>query len=428
MRFSAVLFNKKILLGRPSNNLTSGIVGLANVGKSTFFQAITKSTLGNPANYPFATIQPEEAKCIVPSTKLENLQKLYQSDKTVPATLTIYDIAGLIRGASNGEGLGNQFLNDIRHVDGIYQVVRGFVDEDITHIEGNVDPVRDCSLVQDELILKDLDILENLVEKIDKKKIKASKNSVEYKEMEFEIAFLKKLEEHLYNGMKIYHLKDVLKDQKSEQWTEQEVEILNKHNFLTSKPTIFLLNVNPRDYLLQDNQFKKRVQEWISEYSPNDPLILFSAELETKYNEFGGETPEFLDYCSMQLNKFNTSSETTPTATKMTSCLPDIIKQMRRSLKLISFYTCGPIECRQWTIREQSTAPEGAGVIHTDLKKTFINAEVMKYADIENHLLKPQVSDLSVLKNIGKLKRVGKTYIIEDGDVCLFKASKGNSR
>ncbi|KAL6947086.1 Obg-like ATPase [Hanseniaspora vineae] len=423
MRFTAALFNKKILLGRPSNNLTSGIVGLANVGKSTFFQAITKSTLGNPANYPFATIQPEEAKCIVPSTKLANLQKLYQSEKTVPATLTIYDIAGLIRGACNGEGLGNQFLNDIRHVDGIYQVVRGFVDEDITHIEGNVDPVRDCSLVQDELILKDLDILENLVEKLDKKKVKASKNSVEYKELEFELDFLKRLEEHLYNGMKIYHLKDVMEGEKSEQWTDQEVEILNKHNFLTSKPTIFLLNVNPRDYLLQENQFKQKVQEWISKYSPNDHLILFSAELETKYNELGGDTLEFFEYCSSQINSSTKASDA-----KTTSCLPDIIKQMRKSLKLISFYTCGPIECRQWTIREQSTAPEGAGVIHTDLKKTFINAEVMKYADIETHLIKPQVNDINVLKNIGKLKRVGKAYIIEDGDVCLFKASKGNSR
>lgn len=403
---------KRNFLGRPSNNLTSGIVGLANVGKSTFFQAITQSKLGNPANYPFATIEPEEAKVIVPSKRLDHLQRLYQSEKKIPATLTIYDIAGLTRGASQGEGLGNKFLNDIRHTDGIYQVVRGFTKQEITHIEGSVDPVRDLSVVQDELVLKDLEFLEGIREKLERKMNRTAKNSGDYQQMSTELEMMNALEEHLYEGKKIAHFK--------QNWSEDEVNILNKHNFLTAKPTLVLLNVCPEDYLLQENQFKEKVCKWINEYSPGDELLLFSADFETKYNEFmeSGNKQGFHNYCREIVGD---SLDTTG----FESALPQIILKMREILGLISFYTCGPLEARQWTVREGTFAPQAAGVIHTDLEKTFISASVIKYADLES--MAPPLQE-STLKSQGKIKRGGKQYTIEDGDVVLFKAAGGNTR
>lgn len=212
----------KKLFGRPSNNLTSGIVGLANVGKSTFFQAITKSTLGNPANYPFATIEPEEARVLVPSAELDNLAKLYGSKKKIPAILKIFDIAGLVRGASDNKGLGNAFLNDIRSVDGIFQVVRAFKDTEITHIEGGVDPVRDLTIVQDELILKDMEFIENSIEKLEVQlKHKGNKQIHELSSMENQLEALNISYELLMEGQKIINKKD---------WKDDHIDALNMHN------------------------------------------------------------------------------------------------------------------------------------------------------------------------------------------------------
>ncbi|SCU92048.1 LAFA_0F07624g1_1 [Lachancea sp. 'fantastica'] len=410
-RFYAV-GGASIRLGRPSNNLTSGIVGLANVGKSTFFQAITNSTLGNPANYPFATIEPEEAKVIVPSKRLNHLQKLYESSKIVPATLTIYDIAGLTRGASKGDGLGNKFLNDIRHVDGIFQVVRGFDQEEITHIEGSVDPTRDLSIVQDELVLKDLEFLEGIREKLGRKMTKTARNSVEFKNMDTEIKLLDALEEHMYEGKKIAHY--------PQSWSQEQADILNKHNFLTAKPTIVLLNVSPKDYLLQKNKYKRDVEEWIATNSPGDKLLLFSADFETEYNRFSESKDQkgLEKYCRSVVTESSNELQ-------FQSCLPELIVEMRKSLGLISFFTCGPVEARQWTLREGSLAPQAAGVIHTDLEKTFISASITKYADLQK--MESPIKE-SQLKALALVKRGGKQYVMEDGDIVLFKAAKGDSR
>lgn len=393
--------------------MTSGIVGLANVGKSTFFQAITNSKLGNPANYPFATIEPEEAKVQIPSPRLDHLQKLYQSQKKVPATLTIYDIAGLVRGASQGEGMGSAFLNDIKHVDGIYQIVRGFRNTEITHIEGSIDPIRDLSVVQDELVLKDLEFLENIKEKLAKKMGRTAKNTQDFLTMEEELLLMNSLEEHLYEGRKIFHYK---KD-----WSQREVSLLNKHNFLTAKPCLLLLNVTPRDYLLQQNEFIKQIKEWINEFAPGDELMLFSAEFETIYNKFkeNNEMDKLQQYCEEILSNENHSGK------NPTSALPSIILKMRELLGLISFFTCGPLEARQWTVRQGSTAPEAAGVIHTDLQNTFINANVIKYEDVSQ--LDAPLQE-STLKSQGKIKRVGKQHLMEDGDIVLFKAAGAKAR
>ncbi|KAG0691438.1 hypothetical protein C6P40_000055 [Pichia californica] len=386
----------KKLFGRPSNNLTSGIVGLANVGKSTFFQAITKSKLGNPANYPFATIEPEEARVIVPSNELNKLSKLYNSKKKINAILKIFDIAGLVRGASDNKGLGNSFLNDIRSVDGIFQIVRAFKDNEITHIEGNINPVRDLIIVQDELILKDMEFIENSIEKLEiQLKHKNNKQINELTSIEQQLESLKIAYDLLLNGQKIINKKD---------WLNYQIDALNSHNLLTAKPSIILINVNENDFFNQSNEFLIDIENWVKEFSPDSSIILFSANYETKLSEIQNE------------NEINFESK---------SALPKIIQEMRKALNLISFYTCGNIESRQWTIRKLTSCPKAAGVIHTDFEKTFINAELIKFNDIKD--LNPPFDEKS-LKSKGKIQRVGKNYIVEDGDILHFKAAAAKKK
>ncbi|CCK69658.1 Ylf2p KNAG_0C05600 [Huiozyma naganishii CBS 8797] len=384
-----------VILGRSSNNLTAGIVGLANVGKSTFFQSITNSKLGNPANYPFATIEPSQAVTQLPNEKLFHLQDIYKAKKVVPSTLTVIDIAGLTKGASDGKGLGNKFLNDIKMVDGIFHLVRGFSGEEVTHLEGGVDPVRDMYLVQDELILKDLEYLERSIEQNSKKRIPHS--NVEYKILQGETKLLEQLQEFLYNGQKISNFKT--------EWGEDEAKVLNKYNFLTSKPTLILFNVDPIDYLTGKHKSLKDMITWRDQYAPRDNIVLFSAEIETKYNEMvvhKGDREQFTNYCK----------QLAPGITEADSALSTIIQEMKCKLHLLNFYTCGDVEVKQWNIREGTTAREAAGVIHTDLQRTFINAEITHYADVDAHVV----------------KRVGKDYVMQDDDIAFFKAVGGKTR
>ena len=371
-------------LGRPSNNLSAGLVGLANVGKSTFFQAITKSSLGNPANYPYATIEPEKSIVQVPSRKLDHYQRIYKSQKKVPTNLTVWDIAGLTRNSSSGAGLGNKFLNDIRQVDGILQIIRGFMDDEIIHIEENkVDPVRDLVIVNDELILKDLEFIEVEMEK-STKNLKKPNQTHEARNLEL----LEKLSDCLYNGVKVIN----------GVWTDEEIDYINGLNLLTAKPTVYLLNVSKSDYIAGTNQFWGRVQEWITTNSGNDKLIMFSAEYEHALITGEPQDKELI--------------------------VPAVIQEMRDSLHLISFYTCGDIESRQWTLRKGSLAPDAAGLIHTDLQKTFINSIVYKWDD----LAQLEVFDENKLKLMGKQYRNGKKYEVEDGDVLVIKAGSVKAR
>ncbi|PSK39777.1 GTP-binding protein YchF [Candidozyma pseudohaemuli] len=387
-----------LFLGRVSNNLSLGVVGLANVGKSTFFQAITKSTLGNPANYPYATIDPSMSLIVVESPKLDHLQKLYGSAKKVPTSMTIYDIAGLTRNAALGEGLGNKFLADIRQVDGVFHVVRGFRDDEITHIEHNVDPVRDMTIVTDELILKDLDYIEIGLEQAQKalKKPQADKGKIQ-----FEIDTLNKLLDLLYLGRKV----------STAEWSNEEIDIINPLNLLTAKPTVVLLNVNEADYQNDTNEFKEAVQGWIQENCPEDELMLFSAAYETQLNEKRDNVEELEAYMAEHGHKG--------------SAMSGIVDKMRSALRLVSFYTCGPKEAHQWTVREGSLAPEAAGTIHTDLQKTFISAQVYKWKDLQDE--QPPLDEAG-LKSKGKQHRQGKAYVIEDGDVLVVKAAGGKAR
>ncbi|EEA20619.1 Obg-like ATPase [Talaromyces marneffei ATCC 18224] len=385
---------EKIPLGRPGNNLKSGIVGLANVGKSTLFQAITKCSLGNPANFPYATIDPEEARVIVPDARYDWLCEQYKPKSRVPANLTVYDIAGLTRGASTGAGLGNAFLSHIRAVDAIFQVVRCFDDAEIIHVEGDVDPVRDLNIISEELRLKDIEFVEKALENL-AKQTRRGGQSLEMKKLKEEEATVAKILQLLKDG----------KDVRKNDWTPKEVEVINPLFLLTAKPVVYLVNLSEKDYLRQKNKHLPKIAEWVKEHATGDPIIPLSICFEER------------------LTRFETEAEAEEECKKLgtKSALPKIIVTMRNALQLGSFFTCGSDEVRQWTIRKGTKAPQAAGVIHTDFEKTFIQAIVFNYNTLK------ELGDEAAVKAAGKVMTKGKEYVVEDGDILLIKAGAAKS-
>ncbi|CAH2350195.1 obg-like ATPase 1 [[Candida] railenensis] len=385
---------KPILLGRPGNNLKSGIVGLANVGKSTFFQAVTKSPLGNPANYPFATIEPEEARVIVPSPRFDTLCDIYKPKSEVPAFMTLYDIAGLTKGAHSGEGLGNNFLANIRAVDAIFQMVRAFDDADVIHVMSEVNPYQDLEIIKDELRLKDIEFAKKHLEGVEKI-TKRGGQSLEVKQKKEEGELVKRIIELLEDGQRVANQK----------WTSKEVELINQMFLLTAKPTIYLINLSERDYIRKKNKHLLQIKEWVDKYSPGDMIVPISVSLEERLSTM--TTEEANEECKK---------------IGATSALPKIITAMRSKLDLISFFTGGPDEVREWTIRRWYTAPQAAGTIHGDLQRTFILAQVIKYDDLIEY------KDEASVKAAGKLLQKGKDYYVEDGDIIFIKAAEGKAR
>lgn len=381
---------KKLLLGRPGNNLKSGIVGLANVGKSTFFQAITRCPLGNPANYPFATIDPEEARVLVPSPELDKLTEIYQPKAKLPAYLTIYDIAGLTKGASAGEGLGNAFLSHIRAVDAIYQVVRCFDDAEIIHIEGDVDPVRDLDIISNELRLKDIEFAEKHLEAVEKITRKGGQ-SLEVKQKKEEAVLVQTIIDLLKSGQRVAN----------QSWSPKEVEIINSMLLLTAKPVIYLPNLSERDYIRKKNKSLIKIKEWVDANSPGDVIIPFSVSLEERLSHM--ET--------------DAEREAEEEAIGAKSALTKIIWTMREKLDLINYFTCGEQEVRAWTIRRGIKAPAAAGVIHTDFEKSFILAQVMKYEDVV------ELKDETAVKAAGKMMTKGKDWVVEPNSIINFRAA-----
>ncbi|CCE82484.1 Piso0_002211 [Millerozyma farinosa CBS 7064] len=390
-----VVQEKPVLLGRPGNNLKSGIVGLANVGKSTFFQAITRCPLGNPANYPFATIEPEEARVVVPSPRFEKLCEFYKPKSEVRAFMTLYDIAGLTKGAHSGEGLGNNFLANIRAVDAIFQVVRCFDDADIIHINEEVNPEADLQIIHDELRLKDIEFATKHLEGIEKI-TKRGGQSLEVKQKKEEAELVKRIIQLLEDGGRVANQK----------WTTKEVEFINAMFLLTAKPTIYLINLSERDYVRKKNKHLLKIKEWVDKHSSGDVIIPVSVSLEEKLAAMESDA-ERDEYCK-ELGA--------------SSALPKIITTMRQKLDLISFFTGGPDEVREWTIRRFYTAPQAAGVIHTDLERTFILAQVIKYNDLVEY------GDEKSVQAAGKLLQKGKDYFVEDGDILYIKAAEGKAR
>mgnify|MGYP004612667185 CR=1 FL=1 len=362
-------------------SLTAGIVGLPNVGKSTLFNAITKKNI-LAANYPFATIDPNVGVVVVPDERLDFLNDLYHPASLVPTTFEFTDIAGLVKGASLGEGLGNKFLSHIREVDAICEVVRCFENSDIIHVENNVDPIRDIEIIEVELILADLEVVENRFNKIGKKAA-LSKD----KEVQKEAALLTKLKDALEKNIPIRRI----------ELTADEKAYIKPFNLLTSKPIIYIANVSEDDLLKGNNKYIDSVRKYAE--ADNAEVVVICAKVES-------------DLCDMPIEEKN---EFLSELGYEESGIDKLIKASYSLLGLKTFFTAGSDECRAWTFKSGMKAPECAGIIHTDFQKGFIKAEVMSFED-----LKEEGTEKAV-KEAGKMRLEGKEYIMQDGDICYFR-------
>lgn len=358
-----------------------GIVGLPNVGKSTLFNSLTKAG-AESANYPFCTIEPNVGVVAIPDKRLNVLTKLYNSKKTVPAVIEFVDIAGLVKGASNGEGLGNKFLANIREVNAIVHVVRCFDDSNIVHVDGNVNPIRDIETINLELIFSDIELLDRRISKLGH----GARNN---KEQACELELAKKLKEHLEEN-KLANTFNA---------TDDEKKIIDSYNLLTTKPVIYAANVSEED-LSNDGNSNKYVQQ-LREFSHtnNSELFVISAKIEEEISELDDEEKELF------LSELGVTQ----------SGLDKLITASYSLLGLISFLTAGEQETRAWTINKGMKAPQAAGKIHTDFERGFIKAEVISYDDLIN------TGSYVKAKEKGLVRLEGKEYIVKDGDIILFR-------
>ena len=364
------------------SNLEVGIVGLPNVGKSTLFNAITKAG-AEAANYPFCTIEPNVGVVDVPDPRLGVLHEMYQSKKTTPASVRFVDIAGLVRGASKGEGLGNQFLEHIRQVDAIAHVVRCFEDSDITHVEGAIDPIRDIEIITTELCLADLDTVEKRLVKAQKLTKSGSK------EAKAEEAALQKIAALLGDA----------KPARKAELSDDEKALLRDLNLLTMKPTLYVANVSEDEAATaeQENAFVQKVKTFAAEEGAEVTVI--SARVESEIAELSAdEAKEFLETLGLT-----------------ESGLDRLIKAAFSLLGLLTFLTAGPDECRAWTITKGTTAPKAAGKIHSDIERGFIRAEIVNYDDLI------AAGSMNAAREKGQIRLEGKDYVMQDGDVTYFR-------
>ena len=372
---------KKAELGRPGNTLQMGIVGLPNVGKSSTFNLLSK--LSVPAkNVMFCTIDPNKAKVEVPDARFDKLCEIYHPKSKVPASLNILDIAGLVKGASQNQGMGNAFLSHIQSVDGIFHVVRGFEDEEIQHFEGDVDAVRDLDIIHGELMEKDKSVLLKSSEEIDR--VVGRTNNKDAKE---EKAVLDKVKELYENSINV----------RDHDWNYKEIDILNKYLFFTAKPIVYLVNISENDYIKKKNKWLGKIATWVNAHG-GGKIIPYSVAYESRLLAASPEEKE-------KILK-ETGAE---------SALGKIINAGYYSLDLIHYFTAGEDEVKCWTIRKGLKAPGAAGVIHTDFERGFISAETTKYDDLV------AAGSESEVKKEGKVRVEGKNYEVCDGDIIYFK-------
>ncbi|MGG7077708.1 redox-regulated ATPase YchF [Clostridium sardiniense] len=359
-----------------------GIVGLPNVGKSTLFNAITKAG-AESANYPFCTIEPNVGVVNVPDKRLDVLEKMYNTKKKVYTSIEFYDIAGLVKGASKGEGLGNKFLSHIREVSSIVHVVRCFDDGNVVHVEGSVDPIRDIETINLELIFSDLEVLERRMER----SVKLARSGDKNAKAEYEL--MEKIKAHLENNLPVRTL----------EVTEDEETFIKSLFLITSKPVLYACNVSEDDVVSgnQHNEYVKKVEEYAK--SENSGIVIVSAKIEEELSGLEDEEKEEM------LGEYGLTE----------SGLDQLIREGYKLLGLISYLTAGVQEVRAWTIKQGTKAPQAAGKIHSDIERGFIRAEVVGYNDLV------ECGSEAAAKEKGLYRLEGKEYVMKDGDVVNFR-------
>lgn len=362
-------------------SLTAGIVGLPNVGKSTLFNAITKKHI-LAANYPFATIDPNVGVVTVPDKRLDFLNNLYEPKSLVPTTFEFTDIAGLVKGASKGEGLGNQFLSHIREVDAIVEVVRCFEDKNIIHVENDIDPIRDIEIINVELMLSDLEIVDARIGRIEKKATQTKD-----KDLLKELDILKRIKNGLEENIPVRRL-DI---------SEDDMKIINSFRLITAKPIIYMANISEEDLVNDRNIYVDKIREYAK--AENAKVITVSAKIEEELSELDDEERD------MFLSDLGVLS----------GGLDKLIQATYSLLGLATYFTAGKDEVRAWTFKKGMKAPECAGIIHTDFEKGFIRAEVMSYDDLEKY------GEEKKVREAGRVRLEGKEYLMQDGDICYFR-------
>lgn len=365
--------------------LQAGIVGLPNVGKSTLFNALTRTRKAEAANYPFCTIEPNVGVVQVPDERLEPLRAMVKTDVVIPAAIEFVDIAGLVKGASKGEGLGNKFLANIREVDAIVQVVRCFENSDIVHSAGVVNPISDIETINTELILADLESVEKQLQKTAKK---ARSGDADARSA---LALLEKIQNHLNEGAPVYGM----------ECSTEEQELLPQFALLTTKSILYACNVDEETVgAPEENAYVKQVQEYVSQI-PKTEYCTICSKLEEDLSELPEEeATEFLQDFGIE-----------------DSGVSNLIQKVYDLLGLATYLTAGEKEVRAWTFRKGMKAPECAGVIHTDFEQGFIKAEVVSYEDLL------AAGSIAAAREAGKYRLEGKEYVFQDGDVTLFRFS-----
>ena len=358
-----------------------GIVGLPNVGKSTLFNALTKTQAAQAANFPFCTIEPNVGRVAVPDPRLEKLAEIAKSAKIIPTQIEFVDIAGLVKGASKGEGLGNQFLANIREVDAICQVLRCFDDGDVTHVNGSVDPLRDAETVETELMLADLESLERRIAPLEKKAKSGEKDAKE------EVALMQKALELLRDG----------KPARLVELTEEEKPAFRRLMLLTSKPVLYVCNVD-EESAAEGNEFSRLVEERAKAEGAEAVVISAAIEAEVAQLTDAADRQEFLESLGLE-----------------ETGLAKVIRAGYRLLDQLTFFTVGPKEARAWTVKVGAKAPQAAGVIHTDFERGFIAAETIGCEELIS------LGGEAAAKEAGKMRLEGRDYIAKDGDVFHFR-------
>lgn len=400
---------KAARFGRVKNTLSMGFVGLPNVGKSTLTNLLSGATHAEAANYPFCTIDPNVVQCVVPSKDFKYLAECYKPPSVVPAVLKVTDIAGLIRGASEGAGLGNAFLSHIAAVDGIFHLVRAFDDNDVIHVDDSVDPIRDLETIQGELCAKDKATLESVyereLERVRKEK-GLSRSATNFKLSEtFTLAHEK--------ATKLVESNSPIQ---TGEFKDSEVEIIRDWGCITTKPQIYVINLSQRNFIRKGNKWLPKIVEWVKEHGGGQ-ILPVSCEFEQTLFDLKDDPvgkKAFLEQCKEEAEKVGLKG---PQA-EVKSMIPRLIRAGRQALCLQSFFTAGPKEVRAWTIMQGTLAPQAAGVIHSDFERGFIKAEVCAFSDFK--ALHNGEPSMAKVKSSGKYRQEGKQYIMQEGDIVVF--------